>query len=123
MTRIQIYEYSDRLSFLIDKENGIILNNQVLHFDEDNLDNYIRNNENLQHSRCENIMFKESERKSCLNDILKSQDFNYIQRLKEYCTNINLNNINITKKKEHSPSKEKGINNSNNLDITNPLYN
>ena len=125
MARIQISENSDRLACLIDKENGIILNDQVFHFDEDNLDKDIRNNDNLQHSGCENIVFKESERKSCLNDILKCHDFNYIQRLKEYCTNINLKNSNLnnTKKKEYSPKKEKGINfNSNNVDITNPLY-
>ena len=125
MTRIQIYENSDRLACLIDKENGIILNDQVFHFDEDNLNKDIRSTKIVFNSGSENFLFKESERKSCLNDILKCHDFNYIQELKEYCKNINSknNNISSTKKKEYSPNKEKRIIfNLNNVDITNPLY-
>ena len=121
MARIQIFENSDRLSCLIDKENGIILNDQVLHFQEDNLGKDNKNNSFLQYSGIENILFYESNRKSCLNDILKCHDYEYIQSLKELCSTYNSN-----KKKENSPKiekKEKGIKyNLNNIDPTNPLY-
>ena len=126
MTRYQIFENSDRLQCLIDRENGIILNDQVFHFQESNLGKNIPiKNESLKHSGCENIFFYESKRKSCLNDILKCHDFNYINRLKVLCTDINIKNYNLnnSKKRDFSPIKEKGIKfNLNNLDTLNPLY-
>ena len=126
MTRYQIVENSDRLQCLIDRENGIILNDQVFHFKESNLNkNNTTKNESLKHSGCENICFYEIKRKSCLNDILKCHDFNYIQRLKDFCTDINIknNNLNNAKKRDYSPKKEKSIKyNINNLDTLNPLY-
>ena len=100
--RLQIFENSDRLSCLIDKENGIILNDQVFHFKEDNLDKDNKINSFFQYSGIENILFYESKRKSCLNDILKCHDYEYIKSLKELCSNYNPN-----KKKENFPKTEK----------------
>jgi hypothetical protein len=80
MTRISLFENSDRLACLIDTEkNGIILNDQVLHYEKGiTYDEKI--NKVLEHTGCENIIFHESNRKSCLNDILKCHDLNYIQK-------------------------------------------
>ena len=124
MTRLQIFENSDRLSCLIDRENGVILNDQVFHFKEANLGKNIKNNSNLKHSGCENFLFFESDRKSSLNDILKCHDLKYIQKIKEICRNMNLKNGTFNdKKREYSPNKEKGLkNNLTNFDINNPLY-
>ena len=120
MTRMQILENSDRLACLIDKEAGIILNDQVFHFQDVNLSKDNKNTLFLKYSGCENILFYESNRKSTLNDILKCHDFEYIQSLKEICNN------NLNKKKENSPKrekKEKSIkNNINNYDPSNPLF-
>jgi hypothetical protein len=108
MTRSQIFENSDRLACLIDKENGILLNDQIFHFQSDSIDksngneNADKKNDNF--SGCKYIRFHESHRKSKLNDILKCHDFKYIQNLKEFC-NININN-------NTSPKNEKGIKNS-----------
>ncbi len=123
MTRIQIFENSDRLACLINRENGIILNDQVFHFKEVNIGKEDKNNEHLKYSGCENILFYESSRKSCLNDILKCHDFKYIEKLKELCNIKNNNPNNYNKRKEYSPQKEKGIKyNLNYLDYSNPLY-
>ena len=127
MTRLQIFENSDRLACLIDKENGIILNDQIFHYQDENSEknneNGGYNKKNDNYSGCINIKFFESNRKSTLNDILKCHDFKYIQKLKEFCriNNSNNNNSNNNKKRELSPKKEKGINNSLN-NINNPLY-
>ena len=122
ITRFQMLENSDRLQCLIDKENGIILNDQVFHFQAVNLDKEFKNRMNLEYSGSESILFYETERKSTLNDILKCHDFNYIKRLKEffYLKNHNQNN---NKKKEDSPKKEKGIQfNLNSINGENLLY-
>jgi hypothetical protein len=84
ITRFQMLENSDRLQCLIDRENGIILNDQVFHFQAVNLDKEFKNRLNLEYSGSESILFYETERKSTLNDILKCHDFNYIKRLKEF---------------------------------------
>ena len=124
MTRKQIFENSDRLACLIGRKNGIILNDQVFHFQEDNLGKDIKNNNDLENSGCESLLFFESSRKSSLNDILKCHDFKYIQRIKEICKNMHLKNGNSNaKKREYSPYKDKGTKyNLTNIDITNPLY-
>ena len=120
MTRMQIIENSDRLACLIDRETGIILNDQVFHFQDVNLNKDYKNNLFLKYSGIENILFYESNRKSTLNDILKCHDFEYIQSLKELCNN------NLTKKKENSPKKEKKEKsikyNLNNIEPSNPLF-
>ena len=109
MTRNQMFENSDRLACLIDKENGIILNDQVFHFQEINLGKENKSNGSTEYSGNENILFFETERKSVLNDLLKCHDLNYIKKLKEFC-NIKNNHSNNNKKKEdNSPKKEKGI--------------
>ena len=124
LSRIQIFENSDRLAHLIDRENGIMLNDQVFHFKEVNLGKEEKSNGQLKYSGCENILFYESNRKSCLNDILKCHDFRYIKKLKELCSIKNNNPNNYNKRKEYSPQKEKGIKNNlnNNIDYSNPLY-
>ena len=124
MSRIQIFENSDRLAHLIDRENGIMLNDQVFHFKEVNLGKEEKDNGQLKYSGYENILFYESNRKSCLNDILKCHDFRYIKKLKELCSIKNNNSNNYNKRKEYSPQKEKGIKNNlnNNIDYSNPLY-
>ena len=129
MTRSQIFENSDRLACLIDKENGILLNDQIFHFQSDSIENSNGNEsadkKNDNFSGCKYIRFHESHRKSKLNDILKCHDFKYIQNLKEFC-NINTNNNNSSynnKKKETSPKDEKGIKNSiNSINTSNSLY-
>ncbi len=132
MTRSQIFENSDRLACLIGKENGILLNDQIFHYQGDNFDNF-NNNENMDKkndnfSGCKYMKFFESHRKSKLNDILKCHDYKYIQNLREFCNinkNGNNNSSNNNKKKEFSPKKEKGIKTNININISissNPLY-
>ena len=120
MTRMRMFENSDRLACLIDREAGIILNDQVFHFQDVNLSKDYKNHINLKYSGSENILFYESKRKSTLNDILKCHDIEYIQILKGICNN------NLNKKKENSPKKEKKEKsiqyNLNNIDLSNPLF-
>ena len=123
MTRISLFENSDRLACLIDTEkNGIILNDQVLHYEKGiTYDEKI--NKVLEHTGCENIIFHESNRKSCLNDILKCHDLNYIQKIKKICQ-TKPNNSSFKKQDNHEKN-EKGLNLPkilSKLDITNPLY-
>ena len=123
MTRISLFENSDRLACLIDTEkNGIILNDQVLHYEKGiTYDEKI--NKVLEHTGCENIIFHESNRKSCLNDILKCHDLNYIQKLKKICQS-KPNNSSFKKQDNHEKA-EKGLNIPkllSKLDTTNPLY-
>ena len=123
MARISIFENSDRLAGLIDTEkNGIILNDQVLHY-EMGISYNDKINKNLEHTACENIIFYESKRKSCLNDILKCHDLNYIQKIKNVCS-IKPNNSSF-KKHEHHDKNEKSLNIPkilSKLYTTNPLY-
>ena len=123
MTRISMFENSDRLAILIDTEkNGIVLNDQVLHYAQ-GISYEEKVNKNLEHTCCENIIFKESQRKSCLNDILKCHDMNYIQKIKDICYS-KLNHSSF-KKHESQEKTEKGLNISkilSKMDTTNPLY-
>ena len=70
-----IIENSDRLSCLIDEENGIInfLSNQIIYGLEGNQKRFL---------------IWQSKRKSCLNDILKCHDIKYIKALKYKSDNI-----------------------------------
>ena len=80
-------------------------------------------NKVLEHTGCENIIFHESNRKSCLNDILKCHDLNYIQKLKKICQS-KPNNSSFKKQDNHEKT-EKGLNIPkllSKLDTTNPLY-
>ena len=123
MTRISLFENSDRLACLIDTEkNGIILNDQVLHY-EKGITYEEKINKILEHSACENIIFYESNRKSCLNDILKCHDLNYIKKLQNICQSKP--NTSTFKKHDNHEKAEKGLNIPkllSKLDTTNPLY-
>ena len=123
MVRISIFENSDRLAGLIDTEkNGIILNDQVLHY-EKGVTSEEKVSKSLEHTGCENIIFHETNRKSCLNDILKCHDLNYIQNLKRIC--LTKPNNSSFKKHENHDKNEKGLNIPkilSKLDTTNPLY-
>ena len=119
-TRLDMYENSDRLACLIDKENGIILNDQVFHYRGFNLDNEYRSRNTGQGSGCENILFFKSERKSTLNDILKCHDIEYIEKLKNLCEKIrNESNNNHNK---HKHDNKNGINYNLNCINTNPIF-
>ena len=122
MARISLFENSDRLSMLIDSENGIVLNEQVLHYIE-GISYEEKINKTSENSSCENVIFYESQRKSCLNDVLKCHDINYIKKLKDICYS-KANNSSLKKQENHS-SLEKGINVPkilSHLDSSNPIY-
>ena len=86
--RSELFENSDRLSCLINEEEGIIVNNQIFNYKVE--------------LKKEPYIFKESERKSCLNDILKCHDIKYIKALKYKCDNISKKN-NKEKEKDAIP--------------------
>ena len=123
MARISLFENSDRLACLIDTEkNGIILNDQVLHY-EKGITYDEKVNKTLEHTACESIFFYESNRKSCLNDILKCHDLDYIQKLRDLCR-TKPNNSSFKKHETHEKT-EKGMNIPkiiSKMDTTNPLY-
>ncbi len=128
-TRSKMYENSDRLACLIDKENnGIILNDQVFHYQGINSFDYkINKVTNLKYSGSEFILFFESKRKSKLNDILKCHDIKYIQKLKSLCEEIsNLKNNNHKKSNKDNNNifikEENGINVNLNCINTNPQF-
>ena len=125
MTRILMLENSDRLAWLIHTENnGILLNDQVFHYKEDIKYEDIVNKQ-LEHTGYENFYFYETNRKSCLNDILKCHDLNYILKLKEICYSKNQPSSSA-KKQEIKEKKTKGLNIQkilNKIDTSsNPLY-
>ena len=126
--RNEMYENSDRLACLIDQEkDGIILNDQVFHFQT--LNNVLDDDYKKKipsYSGCEFILFKESKRKSTLNDILKCHDIKYIQKLKNLCEEIkNFKNNPKKSSKENSINniiEENGINVNLNCINTNPQF-
>ena len=123
--RVEMYENSDRLACLIDKDNGIILNDRVFHYKGFNLDNEYKSKSSSQGSGCENILFFKSERKSTLNDILKCHDIDYIEKLKNLCESIK-NESNNSHNKHNN--KYKNIKNENSINYnlncinTNPAF-
>ena len=75
--RDKLFENSDRLSCLINDDDGILLNNKIFNFGiNTNYDNYNK------------YIIIESKRKSCLNDILKCHDIKYIKALKYKSDNL-----------------------------------
>ena len=124
--RNKLFENSDRLSCLINEENGIMLNDQIFKNDFERDNNYIIMSKYL---------FIESHRKSCLNDILKCHDIKYIKALKyksdNIKTNLNKNNGNFSSQKFWDNvdfdliEKNYFLYNSNKEDLDNPidLYN
>ena len=110
-----LWTYGGRLNKL---ELSGLLTEEEERNDEDEKINKV-----LEHTGCENIIFHESNRKSCLNDILKCHDLNYIQKLKKICQS-KPNNSSFKKQDNHEKA-EKGLNIPkllSKLDTTNPLY-
>ena len=128
--RYLLYENSDRLSCLIDKEDGIILNDRVFHFKEVNLEIDYKMRSIGQGSGSECLLFYKSQRKSTLNDILKCHDINYIEKLKNLCEQIrnevvnthNNKNKHENNKNNHNKAENNNINYNLNCINTNPLY-
>ena len=124
--RNEMYENSDRLACLIDEgSNGIILNDQVFHYDcVNNLSDFKKKMPT--HSGSEYILFYETNRKSNLNDILKCHDIKYIQKLKELCEEIKELKNNPKKLSRESNlniiKEENGINVNLNCINTNPQF-
>ena len=120
-TKLEMYENSDRLACLIDKEsNGIILNDQIFHYqNNNNFNDFKAKKSNFSGNSF--IFFYESNRKSQLNDILKCHDIKYIQNLKNLCEEIENFKNNKSKKSNHITKKENGINVNLNCLNTNPL--
>ena len=92
--RKKLYENSDRLFYLIDDEEGIIPNNDILTLID------------IGNGAVVNDRFSiiKTQKKSCLNDILKCHDIKYIKALKYKSDNIkftkskkNLNNQQVQK--------------------------
>ena len=76
----KLFENSDRLSCLINDDDGILLNNKIFNFGNEFIDYDI----DIDYK----YIFIESKRKSCLNDILKCHDIKYIKALKYKSDNI-----------------------------------
>ena len=116
-TRIEMFENSDRLSCLIDAESGIILNDQIFHYGKESKYEYSGNT---------SMVFLESKRKACLNDILKCHDIKYIKNLKNLCEKINqknmkINNIEINHKENNNNENNEEINGNLNCLNSNPI--
>ena len=76
----KLFENSDRLSCLINDDDGILLNNKIF--------NFVNEFTNYDIDIDYKYIFIESKRKSCLNDILKCHDIKYIKALKYKSDNI-----------------------------------
>ena len=100
-TRADMFENSDRLFCLIDEKSGVILNDQIFHFGKGTKYEYSGNPD---------VIFFESTRKACLNDILKCHDIKYIKNLKNLCEKINQKN---------TKSNNQELNNGNNMSNNN----
>ena len=97
--RSKLIENSDRLGCLIDEEEGIILNNDI--FISYEISGNIVNNK---------YTLIQTQKKSCLNDILKCHDIKYIKALKYKSDNIKFNK---SKKKESNSQYPKFWDNMN----------
>ena len=127
--RYIIYENSDRLACLINKDDGIILNDRVFHFKGVNIDVDYKMKNTTQGSGSESLLFFKTQRRSTLNDILKCHDIGYIEKLKNLCEDIKNENNNSHNKNKHENHKnnnniklENNINYNLNCINTNPLY-
>ena len=121
LQRTTMYENSDRLSCLIHPEKGIILNDQVFHFNGVNNNDYV-------HSTNEHFIFHESKRLATLNDILKCHDIKYIKFLKEFCEKMGDKNSHKHNKDNYSnnnspKNSDNNINFSLNSFGNNNIYN
>ena len=105
--RNKLLENSDRLFYLIDEEEGIMLNNYV--FTPFEVRGTIINNK---------YMIIPTQKKSCLNDILKCHDIKYIKALKYKSDNIKL----IKSKKKESNSQSPKFWENMNLDLIEKNY-
>ena len=128
-SRYVMYENSDRLSCLINEEDGIILNDRVFHYKGVNLDSDYKMKNNPLGSTSDTLLYFKSQRKSTLNDILKCHDICYIEKLKNLCKDIKSENANSHNKNKHENHKNNNNNkNENNINYnlncinTNPLY-
>ena len=129
-TRYYMFENSDRLSCLIDDDNGIILNDRVFHFRGVNIENDYKSRNNGQGSGSDGLLFYKTDRKSTLNDILKCHDIGYIEKLKNLCEQIkneagnshNNKNKHENNKNNHIKIGNNNINYNLNCINTNPLY-
>ena len=101
----KIFENSDRLSCLINDDDGILLNNKIFNYGID-FTNY-----NIDYK----YMFFDSKRKSCLNDILKCHDIKYIKALK-------YKSDNITKKKKNEKNETEKFWETVDLDLIEKNY-
>ena len=93
-----IIENPDRLSCLIDEEDGIMLNNP-LYIVSEIFDNGIERSRN--HIK---IFTVPTQRKSCLNDILKCHDIKYIKALKYKSDNIKFSKLKKNTNEESTQS-------------------
>ena len=110
-TRLEMFENSDRLACLIDEKTGVILNDQIFHYGKDSKYEYSCNTE---------VGFHESNRKACLNDILKCHDIKYIKNLKNLCEKINQNRTrNNINEINNSSNVNNNANNNENIDDIN----
>ena len=120
----KLYENSDRLSCLINEDDGIIMNDKIFNVES-------RENNTLFPQA---FIFEETDRKSCLNDILKCHDIKYIKALKYKSDHIKKIKKNLDKNKipkfwenldldliEHNYFLKDDINNDNTEDSSN-LY-
>ena len=120
----KLYENSDRLSCLINEDDGIIMNDKIFNVES-------RENNTLFPQA---FIFEETDRKSCLNDILKCHDIKYIKALKYKSDHIKKIKKNLDKNKipkfwenldldliEHNYFLNDDINNDNTEDSSN-LY-
>ena len=127
-TRYTMFENSDRLSCLVDQEDGIILNDRIFHFKGVNIEMDFKLKNTSQGSGVECILFFKSERKSTLNDILKCHDICYIEKLKNLCEQIKNESSSSHNKNKNDNNKnnhnkiENNINYNLNCINTNPLY-
>ena len=103
--RNKLFENSDRLSCLINEDDGILLNDKIFNFRK-GFTNYDLNDK---------YIFIESKRKSCLNDILKCHDIKYIKALK-------YKSDNITKKKKNEKNETPKFWESVDLDLIEKNY-
>ena len=87
--RKKLYENSDRLSCLINEDDGIIMNDKIFNAET-------RDNNSM---FPQTFIFEETDRKSCLNDILKCHNIKYIKALKYKSDHIKKIKKNLDKNK------------------------
>ena len=87
--RKKLFENSDRLSCLINEDDGIIMNDKIFNVES------MENNSLFPQT----YIFDETDRKSCLNDILKCHNIKYIKALKYKSDHIKKIKKNLDKNK------------------------